>query len=34
MTWDFTAFSTVFLSYQEDGKLIMKSCVQWSSVYG
>ena len=33
MTYDFTFFSTVFQSYQDDGRLIMKSCVQWSSVY-
>ena len=34
MACDFTSFSTVFQSYQDDGKLIMKVCVQWSSVYG
>ena len=34
MTCDFTSFSTVFQSYQDDGRLIMKGCVQWSSVYG
>ena len=34
MTCDFTSFSTVFLSYQDDERLIMKDCVQWSSVYG
>ena len=34
MTCDFTSFSTVFQSYQDDGMLIMKSCVQWDSVYG
>ena len=28
MTCDFTSFSTVFQSYQDDGKLIMKGCVQ------
>ena len=33
MTCDFTSFSTVFQSYQDDGRLIMKGCVQWSSVY-
>ena len=32
MTWDFTSFSTVFQSYQDDGRLIMKGCVQWNSV--
>ena len=34
MTYDFTSFSTVFQSYQDDGRLIMKGCVQWSPVYG
>ena len=34
MTCDFTSFSTVFQSYQDDGKLILKGCVQWNSVYG
>ena len=33
MTCDFTSFSTVFQSYQDDGRLIMKGCVQWNSVY-
>ena len=33
MTWDFTSFSTVFQSYQDDGRLIMKGCVQWNSVF-
>ena len=28
MTCDFTSFSTVFQSYQDDGRLIMKDCVQ------
>ena len=27
------SLSTVFQSYQDDGRLIMKGCVQWSSVY-
>ena len=31
MTCYFTSFSTVFQSYQGDGRLIMKGCVQWSS---
>ena len=31
---DFRSFSTVFQSYQDDGRLIMKGCVQLSSVYG
>ena len=30
MTCDFTAFSTVFQSYQDDGQMIMKGCVQWN----
>ena len=30
----FYSFSTVFQSYQDDEGLIMKGCVQWSSVYG
>ena len=29
----FTSFSTVVQSYQNDGRLIMKGCVQWSSIY-
>ena len=28
MTCDFTSFSTVFQSYQDDGQMIMKGCVQ------
>ena len=34
MTCDFTSFSTAFQSYQDHGRLIMKCCVQWNSVYG
>ena len=34
MTCDFTSFLTVFQSYQYDVWMIMKSCVQWNSVYG
>ena len=34
MTRDFISFSTVFQSYQDDGWMIMKGCVQWSLVYG
>ena len=30
MTCDFTSFSTVFQSYQADGRLIMKGYVQWN----
>ena len=31
MTCDFTSFSTVFQSYQDDIWMIMKGCVQWNS---
>ena len=34
MICDFTSFSTVFQSYQDDGRMIMKGCVQWNPVYG
>ena len=34
MTCDFTSFLTVSQSYQDDGWMIMKSCVQWNSVDG
>ena len=34
MTCDFTFFSTVLQSYQDDERLIMKGCVQWNPVYG
>ena len=34
MTCDFMFFSTVFQSYQDDERLMMKGCVQWNSVYG
>ena len=34
MTCDFTSFTTVFQSYQDDERLIMKGCVQWSYLYG
>ena len=30
----FTSFSTVFQSYQDDERLVMKGCVQWNRVYG
>ena len=30
LTCDFTSFSTVFQSYQDDGWVIMKGCVQWT----
>ena len=34
MICDFTSFSTVLQSYQDDGRMIMKGCVQWNPVYG
>ena len=34
MIRNFTSFSTVFQSYQDNEKLIMKSCVQWNRIYG
>ena len=34
MTCDFTSFPTVFQSYQDDVRMIMKGGVQWNSVYG
>ena len=34
MTCGFTSFLTVFQSYQDDVRMIMKGCVQWNSVYG
>ena len=30
MTCDFTDFSTEFQSYQDDGRMIMKGCLQWN----
>ena len=30
MTCDFTSFSTVFHSYQDDGQMIMIGSVQWN----
>ena len=33
MTCDFKPFLTVFQSYQDDGWVIMKDCVQHNSVY-
>ena len=33
-TCNFTSFSTVFQSYQDIGRMIMKGCVQWNPVYG
>ena len=34
MTCNFTSFSTVFQSYQDNWWMIMKSCVQWNPTYG
>ena len=34
MICDLKSFLTVFQSYQDDGMLIMKGCVQWNSIYG
>ena len=34
MTCDFTSFPTVYQSYQDNGQMIMKGCVQWNRVYG
>ena len=33
MIFDFTSFSTVFESHQDNERLIMDSCVQWNPVY-
>ena len=33
MTCDLTSFATVFQSYQDDKRTIMKGCVHWNSVY-
>ena len=32
MTCNFTSFSNVFQTYQDDERLIMNGCVQWNSV--
>ena len=34
MICDFTSFSTVFQSYQDDGRMITKGCEQWNPVDG
>ena len=34
MTCNFTSFSTVFQSYQDNRQTIMKDSVQWNPVYG
>ena len=33
MTCNFTAISTVFQSYQDNGWVTVKGCVQWNLVY-
>ena len=33
MTCDFISFSSVFQSYQNNGRSIIKCCVQWNPVY-
>ena len=30
MTCTYMSFSTVFQSHQDDGRVIMKDCVQWN----
>ena len=32
MTCDFTSFSTVFQTYKDDERVILKGCVQWTPV--
>ena len=34
MNCEFKSFSIVFQLNQDDGRLIMKGCMQWNSVYG
>ena len=34
MACDFTSFSTIFQSYQDHGRLIMKGCVKGNPIYG
>ena len=37
MSLDFISFSVVLQSYQDDGKVLMKDCVQWkktTALYG
>ena len=33
LTCDFTSFSKVFQPYQDDGRAIIKGCMQWNTVY-
>ena len=33
MIYDFMSFSTVFQSYQDGDRLIMKGCLQWNPIY-
>ena len=30
MTCNFTSYSTIFQLYHDDGRMIMKDCVQWN----
>ena len=32
LNYDFTSFSTVFQSYLDDGRVIVKGCMQWNPV--
>ena len=34
ITFDFTSFITVFQLYQDDGRVIIKDCLQGNPVYG
>ena len=34
MTCNFTSFLKVFQSYQDDGRMKIKSCMQWDPAYG
>ena len=34
MIYIFISFSTMFQSYQDNGRVIMKGCVPWNLMYG
>ena len=34
ITCNFTSFSTVFQSYKDDGRVIVKDCAQLNPIYG